>query len=78
MKTKTILSSPRSDLREFSETYRPVETPALVELCGVSFGHEPFENASSEDIERYRGRSALNEVERVLFILAAQSRFNRR
>lgn len=78
MKTKTILSSHRTDLREFTETYRPVDTPAKVELCGVSFGHEPINYASSDDIARYRGRSALNELERVLFILSAQTRFNRR
>lgn len=76
MKTKTILSSHRTDLQEFTETYR--EIPNGAELCGVSFGHEPINYASSEDIERYRGRSALNELERVLFMLAAQSRFNRR
>jgi hypothetical protein len=77
MKTKTILSSHRADLQEFTETYRPTETPA-VELCGVSFGHEPIEYASSEDIARYRGKSALNELERAVFILAAQTRWNRR
>jgi hypothetical protein len=76
MKTKTILSSHRTDLREFTETYR--EVPNGAELCGVSFGHEPIHYASSEDIERYRGKSALNELERVLFIIAAQTRFNRR
>jgi len=76
MKTKTILSSHRTDLREFTETYR--EVPNGAELCGVSFGHEPISYASSEDIAAYRGRSALNELERVLFVIAAQSRFNRR
>lgn len=76
MKTKNILSSHRDDLREFTETYR--EVPIGAELCGVSFGHEPVEHATPEDIARYRGRSALNELERVLFVLAAQSRFNRR
>lgn len=78
MKTKTILSSHRADLREFTQTYRPVETPAMAELCGVSFGHQPIEYASSEDVERYRGKSALNELERVFCILAAQTRWNRR
>lgn len=76
MKTKTILESHRSDLREFTETYR--ELPHGAELCGVSFGHEPISYASSDDIARYRGRSALNELERVLFIVAAQTRWNRR
>lgn len=46
-------------------------------LESCSFGSMPFEHASPEDIERYRGRSALNELERAVFILAAQSRFNR-
>ena len=78
MKTKTILSSHRSDLREFSETYRPGETPARAELCGVSFGYEPLEYATPEDIARYRGRSALNELERVFCILSAQTSWNRR
>lgn len=76
MKTKTILSSHRTDLREFTETYH--EVPNGAELCGASFGFEPIDYASSEDIERYRGRSALSELERVLFVLAAQTRFNRR
>ena len=77
MKTKTILSSHRTDTREFTETYCPAETPSQVQLCGVSFGHQPIGYASSEDVERYRGKSALNELERAVFILAAQSRFNR-
>jgi hypothetical protein len=47
-------------------------------LQSCSFGFEPLEHATPEDIERYRGRSALNELERVLFILSAQTRFNRR
>lgn len=78
MKTRNILNSHRTDLREFTETYRPAETPSQVQLCGVSFGHQPIGYASSEDVERYRGKSALNELERVLFIIAAQSRFNRK
>lgn len=76
MKTQTILSSHRTDLREFTETYR--EIPNGAELCGVSFGFEPIGYASSDDIAKYRGKSALSELERVLFVLAAQSRFNRR
>jgi len=78
MKTKTILSSHRTDTREFTETYCPAETPSQVQLCGVSFGHQPIGYASSEDVERYRGKSALNELERVFCILAAQTRWNRR
>lgn len=52
MKRVTILHSHRSDLREFTETYREVLNG--VELCGVSFGHEPIESASSEDIDQHR------------------------
>lgn len=47
-------------------------------LESCSFGFEPLEHATPEDVERYRGRSALNELERVLFVLAAQTRWNRR
>lgn len=56
MKTKTILSSHRTDLREFTETYREVSNGA--ELCGVSFGHYPIESASSEDIAEHQKRGS--------------------
>ena len=68
MKRVTILNSHRTDLREFTETYR--EIPNGVELCGVSFGHEPIESASEEDIEQHRKNgSGLNWLESAASVL---------
>lgn len=57
--------------------YRILPNGERETICS-SFGSEELQLATPQDVERYRGRSALNELERVLFVLAAQSRFNRK
>lgn len=76
MKTWNVYRCRETDKAEFTATYGRPENE--IEWCGASFGSEPLEHATPQDVERYRGRSALNELERVLFVLAAQSRFNRK
>ena len=68
MKTRTILESHRSDLREFTQTYR--EASGGAELCGVSFGHNPIEFASPEDIaEHWKKGSGLCWIESAANVL---------
>lgn len=52
MKRMTMLHSHNTDLREYYGHYR--EVPNGLELCGVSFGHEPIGHASDEDIQQHR------------------------
>ena len=77
MKTRTILESHRSDLREFTETYR--EIPDGAELCGVSFGFEPIGYASSDDIAEHQKRGSglcwIESAARVLLNSGTVKRF---
>ena len=57
--------------------YRILPNGERETVCS-SFGSEELQLATPEDIAKYRGRSALNELERVLFVLAAQTRWNRK
>lgn len=78
MKTRIRTENPVCVRVSFTDHLQKTVSYSTENLESCSFGFEPLEHASSEDIERYRGRSALSELERVLFTLAAQSRFNRR
>lgn len=57
--------------------YRILPNGERETVCS-SFGSEELQLATPQDVERYRGRSALSELERVLFVLAAQTRWNRK
>lgn len=78
MRTRNRTENPICVRVSFTDHLQKTVGYSTENLESCSFGFEPLEHASPEDIARYRGKSALNELERVVFILAAQSRFNRR